>query len=64
MWLVVYIAKGKQKEEYILQQFEKEGLMARSCALHSQRSVEEYFEIKVLKSECEFAREIIVKLGL
>ncbi|MEL7610320.1 MAG: hypothetical protein AAGU74_12585 [Bacillota bacterium] len=64
MWLVVYIAKGRQKADYILQQLEKEGLMARSAALHGQRGLEEYFEIMVLKSESEFAREIIMKLGI
>lgn len=64
MWLVVYIAKGRSKAEQVLEKLEREGLMVRSRAMRGKPGSDEYFEIMALRSECEFAREILLKLGI
>lgn len=65
MWIVVHLAKTLEAAQALEQKLQGEGILVKLCAIYKNKSAQDnYYEILVLKSESEEAREIILGSGL
>jgi hypothetical protein len=65
MWVVVTLAKSKESARTIESMLSSEGILVKVKPLYKNVSEDEnYYEIHVLESEAEEAREILVDKGL
>lgn len=65
MWIVIHMAKSSAVTDGIRALLENEGILVKVKPVYKKMSREEnYYEILVLESEAEEAREIIIENGL
>ncbi len=65
MWVVVTMAKSKEAAQEIQAVLSAEGILVKLKALYKNVNEDEnYFEVNVLESEAEEAREILMEKGL
>ena len=65
MWMVVHMARSQAAAEEICDCLTKEGLLVRLHPVYrSVASQENYYEVRVLESEMQEARNILLECGL
>lgn len=65
MWVVIHMIKGKEAADRISDRLKDENIFVRMRPVYKAVPPEEnYFELQVLKSELQEAREILMELGL
>lgn len=64
MWMVVYIAEGIDSADLLRRLLESEGILAKVRRIYKNKTeAENSYEIMVLESETEEAREIMALKG-
>jgi len=64
MWIVVYIAEGKSSADALRHLLESEGILAKERAVYKNKTeAQNSYEIMVLESEVEEARELMALKG-
>ena len=64
MWMVIHMAKSLSAAERLQQRLTEEGFMARLRPISRAADAEDsYYELLVLRSEAEEAREIFLEKG-
>lgn len=64
-WMIVQMARGLERAEQVCAALRKEGILVKAKAVYKNLpDAENYFEVHVLESEAEQAREILLENGL
>lgn len=65
MWVVIHMIKGKDAADRISDRLKSEGILVRMRPVYKALPPQEnYYELQVLQSELQEAREILMELGL
>jgi len=65
MWMVVHMARSQAAAEEVCDCLTKEGLLVRLHPVYrSVASQDNYYEVRVLESEMQEARSILLERGL
>ena len=65
MWVVFHMIKGKDAADRISDRLKSEGIFVRMRPVYKALPPQEnYYELQVLQSELQEAREILMELGL
>ena len=65
MWVVIHMIKGKDAADRISDRLNSEGIFVRMRPVYKALPPQEnYYELQVLQSELQEAREILMELGL
>ncbi len=64
MWIVIHMAKGKERADQIAAALEADGVLVKiKPAYKNMSESENYFQICVLQSESEQARQVLMEGG-
>lgn len=63
-WIVIHMARSQQEAQRLSRKLSDEGVLVRLRPVYRNRPEQEnYYELQVLKSEAEAAREIFLEKG-
>ena len=63
-WIVIHMARSHQEAQRLMQKLTDEGILVRLKPVYKNKSEQDnYYELMVLQSEVEAAREIFLEKG-